>query len=269
MRTVTIVVISEHGERAFEVTSVHDQQPVQTFGPDRPNEPFRDPIRLRYLNRRANDPGALGVKHRVEAAGECPIVIANQETNRIPALSEHPRDLPRLLCHPLPVGLRGAARQMHAPAGDLDEEQWQTDRSTTPPSTSEEPLFYADRIEFSNRGAARTSSNPPCLRSMHGAFEILASLRQSAPSIERATVSTSIMIAATVKRVAEFAALYSCCGHRTVSCRSSAIRSQSGGRGRTMSKGAMNTCGHFIMEESPEETLHESRRSLRRTLDEN
>jgi hypothetical protein len=34
-----------------------------------------------------------------------PIVIAKQETNRIPALSEPPRDLPRLLCHPLPVGL--------------------------------------------------------------------------------------------------------------------------------------------------------------------
>src|SRR5437868_2794055 len=105
VRSIAVVTINEHRERAFEVTSVHHQQPVQTFGPDGANEPFRDPIRLRDLNRRANDSGALGLKHRIEAVGEFAIVIVNQETNRVRALSDRPRDLPRLLRHPLPVGL--------------------------------------------------------------------------------------------------------------------------------------------------------------------
>jgi hypothetical protein len=58
VRSIAVVMINEHGDRALEMTHVHDQQPVQTFGPDGPNEPFRQCIGLGYLNRRANDSGA-------------------------------------------------------------------------------------------------------------------------------------------------------------------------------------------------------------------
>src|SRR2546427_9484730 len=103
------------------MTAVHDQQPVQTLGPYRPNEPFRDPIRLRCLNRRTNDSGALRLKHWVEAVRELAIVIANQKTNWGRALSERPCDLPRLLCDPFAIGMCCTAGQVHTPAGDLDE----------------------------------------------------------------------------------------------------------------------------------------------------
>ena len=57
-------------------------------------------IRLRHLNRRAEDSDALRLKHRVEPAGEFGIVIANQKTNRLRTLFQRPRDLPGLLRDP-------------------------------------------------------------------------------------------------------------------------------------------------------------------------
>jgi hypothetical protein len=85
------------------MTGVDDQQPIQTLGPSGPNEPFRNPIGLRDLNRRANNSDALGLKHRVEAAAKLAIMIANQETNRLRALTEGPRNLPSPLRDPVVV----------------------------------------------------------------------------------------------------------------------------------------------------------------------
>ena len=90
-------MINEHGQRALQLACAQDQEPIQTFGPNSPHEPFRDPIRLRRLNRRSNDTHVLGLEHRVKAACELAIAIANQKPNRLLPLKESPRDLPRLL----------------------------------------------------------------------------------------------------------------------------------------------------------------------------
>jgi hypothetical protein len=103
-------MVDEHGGRALEMTRVHDQQQVETLRSDSANEPFGDPIRFRYLNRRAKDSGALGLKHSVKAAREFAIVIAKQKANGLRALSQGPRHLPRLLGDPVPVGMGLAAR---------------------------------------------------------------------------------------------------------------------------------------------------------------
>ena len=65
----------------------------------------------------------LSLEDRIEAARELAIVIANQEANRPFALGELPRQLSRLLSHPLPVGMRRAAGKVHTAAPDFDEEQ--------------------------------------------------------------------------------------------------------------------------------------------------
>src|ERR1700730_16330582 len=50
-------------------------------------------------------------------------MVANQESDWVSTLGERPRDVPRLLRHPVAVGIRRAAGQVHATAGDFDEEQ--------------------------------------------------------------------------------------------------------------------------------------------------
>jgi hypothetical protein len=114
VRSAAVVVFDEHLERVLKMPRVQDQQPVQTFGPNSPHEPFRDPIRLRRLNRRPDHTHVLGLEHRVKAAGELAIAIANQKPNRLLPLGESPRDLPRLLRDPRIVGMCRAAGQVDA-----------------------------------------------------------------------------------------------------------------------------------------------------------
>src|SRR5262245_23904786 len=56
-------MIDEDGQHALEMPRVQNQEPVQTLRPSRPHEAFRDPIRLRRLDRRPNNPRALGLKN--------------------------------------------------------------------------------------------------------------------------------------------------------------------------------------------------------------
>src|SRR5262249_27795113 len=79
VRPPTVVVITEHGERERQMAFIQDQQPVQTLGSSGPDEPFSDSIRLRHLNRRANDSGPLTFKHRIEAGRKLAVVIADQK----------------------------------------------------------------------------------------------------------------------------------------------------------------------------------------------
>jgi hypothetical protein len=75
-------MIDEHLDRAFKMLRVHDQQPVQTFGPNGSHEPFRDPVRLRRLKRRPNHTYVVGLEHGVKAAREFGIAITDQKSNR-------------------------------------------------------------------------------------------------------------------------------------------------------------------------------------------
>jgi hypothetical protein len=118
----SIVMIDKYSERSHEVPCVQNQQPVQAFRPNRPNEPLRDPIRLRDLNRRTNNARALRLKDDIETARELSIMVANQESDWVSTLGERPCDMPRLR-HPFAVGMRRAAGQVHATTGDFDEEQ--------------------------------------------------------------------------------------------------------------------------------------------------
>ena len=45
MRAVTIVIVNKHLKDALKMLAVRDQQPVQTFGPNRSDEAFRHGVR--------------------------------------------------------------------------------------------------------------------------------------------------------------------------------------------------------------------------------
>jgi len=123
MRPPAVVMINEHGERALQVPSVQDQEPIQAFGSSRADEPLCDRIRLGCLNRRPNDSDVFSLEYRIEPTRELAIAIADQKTNRVGPFGDRPRHLPRLLRDPFAVGVSRAPGQMDAAAGDLDEEQ--------------------------------------------------------------------------------------------------------------------------------------------------
>lgn len=82
---MSVVMINEHRQDPFQVTRVEDQHPIEALGTHGSHQSFRDPVRLRCLDRCPHGPNASAVKHVIEAPRECAIAIPNQETNRLGA----------------------------------------------------------------------------------------------------------------------------------------------------------------------------------------
>jgi hypothetical protein len=116
-------VIEIHGQGPFEMRGIENEQPGETLGPDRSDEPFRDPIGVRHLNWRANDSSPLCLEDRIEAVRKLAVVIANQKAYWLFTFGERPCDLSGPLRHPLAIGMRRAAGEVHAAAADFDEEE--------------------------------------------------------------------------------------------------------------------------------------------------
>ena len=124
MRPMAVVMINVDGQDTCKVAGTQNEQPIEALGTDRPNESFCDGVRLRRLNRRANDTNAGALEYVVEATREFVIAIPNQPTNRFGALGEEPGHLPCMLRHPLLVRMGRAAGEVHPPTADFDEEQY-------------------------------------------------------------------------------------------------------------------------------------------------
>jgi hypothetical protein len=124
MRTPTIVVIDEHGERVLQMPCAQNQEPIQAFGSNGSDEPLCDPIGFRRLNRRPYDSDVFGLEDGIEAVRELAIVIADQKTDWFLTFGERPGHVPRLLHDPFGVGVSRASGKMDTTAGDLDEEQY-------------------------------------------------------------------------------------------------------------------------------------------------
>ena len=75
---MAIVMINVDGQDTFKVPRTEHEEPIEALCTDRPNESFRDRVRLRRLNRRANDTNACAPKYVVKAARELVIAIPNQ-----------------------------------------------------------------------------------------------------------------------------------------------------------------------------------------------
>jgi hypothetical protein len=84
VRPMLVVMINVHSQGALEVTRTQNEQPIETLGTDRPNESFGDRVRLRRLNRRANDTNAGTPKYVVKAAREFAIAIPESAGEPVP-----------------------------------------------------------------------------------------------------------------------------------------------------------------------------------------
>lgn len=82
MRSMDVVMMDINGQRALKMLGAHNQQPVQALGTNRPNNAFRESVRLRSSNQRPYDSGALRLEHCIKAVGELVIGIANEKPNR-------------------------------------------------------------------------------------------------------------------------------------------------------------------------------------------
>jgi hypothetical protein len=94
VRTVAVVV-DEDAEHAFEMLTVEDKEPVETFRADDTDASLGDRVRLRRTHRRAHDLDPLASEDRVKVAPELAVAIADQEPQRCRALGKRPGELAR------------------------------------------------------------------------------------------------------------------------------------------------------------------------------
>ena len=104
--------------------SVDDEDPIQTLGPDRPNEPLRISISPWSTPRSSNDLDTLGLEDLVEHGAESLISVVNEESQwrrpRLSSLGEVSGDLGA----PAKIGgLTRAAADDDSTGVDIDEEE--------------------------------------------------------------------------------------------------------------------------------------------------
>ena len=85
---------------ALEMTSVEDQQPVETLRTDRSDEAFRDRVRLGRPDGCFHDPNLFAAEHFVERAGVLAVSVADQEAGSLKQPGE--AQIPGLLGDPKP-----------------------------------------------------------------------------------------------------------------------------------------------------------------------
>jgi len=101
---------------------VQDKQPVETLRTNRAHEALRHAVRLRSPERRTNNLAPNPAKYFVETVRELLVPVANQIAEAF-WVAQAPCQLAGLLGHPLRARRRRAAREMHAPAAQFDEEE--------------------------------------------------------------------------------------------------------------------------------------------------
>ena len=75
VRAMLVVMTDVDPEDAFEVPSVHDKNPVETFATYRPDPPFDEGVRARCAYGCADRPDAVGAEHFVEGRRELAVAV--------------------------------------------------------------------------------------------------------------------------------------------------------------------------------------------------
>src|SRR5262249_37093344 len=150
-------------QRAFQMSAVQDQKPIQALCSGGSDEPLCDSIRLWHLNQRPHDSNALRLEDGIEAAAELAVPIPYEKANAFCPVGDGLGHLPRPLCDPAGVGVSRASRQMDATAGDLDENstytRWSQTVSTVKKATAM-VLFACARLKSRQDGCASPISCP-------------------------------------------------------------------------------------------------------------
>jgi hypothetical protein len=96
-----VVVTDVDRKDPFEVSAVHDKEPVEALAADGADPPFDERVRAGCPHGCADRPDALGAEHLVERRRELAVAVMDQEPDRLHAVDERLDDVACLLCRPL------------------------------------------------------------------------------------------------------------------------------------------------------------------------
>jgi len=123
MRAMGVVVRDVDPKGLLEVASADDQQPVQALGADGLHPTLGVRVRLGRFHRGHEHLAALRPEHRIEAAAERGVSVAQDEAYLPTSLAKHQQQVAGLLGDPGTVGVGGHPGQVDPAGVEFDEEQ--------------------------------------------------------------------------------------------------------------------------------------------------
>jgi len=105
------------------VSLVDDQEAVEEFAADCPDEALGDRICPWCPHRRLDDADVDGGEHGVERGGELGVAIADEEPETTPGVVEIHGEVAGLLGQPGTGGMGGDTQDVYPPGGVLDDEE--------------------------------------------------------------------------------------------------------------------------------------------------
>src|SRR5215207_5960724 len=115
-----VVMPAVDAEDVLEVAAAEDEDPVEAVGAERSYPAFGGGVR--GLDRRPDNPDALGAEHVVEGVGEFRVAVVHEELEGVLIAELHDK-VARLLCDPASVGLRAGGDVLDPSRRERDEEQ--------------------------------------------------------------------------------------------------------------------------------------------------
>ena len=119
VRSVGVEVRHIFAQHDVEVARSADQQMVEAFPAQCPDEAFRDRVRPRCPDRSADDADVGAGEHGVERGGELAVPVADQELELLGAIAELHQQVAGLLRDPVPGRVGGYAAEVHPAAAVL------------------------------------------------------------------------------------------------------------------------------------------------------
>jgi hypothetical protein len=119
VRAAGVVVLQVLGQHLAQVVLADDQQPVEDFAPQGPDDPFPDSVRFGCLRRAGQNPNARPQEDGVEAGGELAGAVPDQEPDWSRPCAEVDQEVARCLCRPRAVLWGSITRSRRVDRRDL------------------------------------------------------------------------------------------------------------------------------------------------------
>jgi hypothetical protein len=120
VRVVEVLVLAQH---AHQMPLIPYQGPVQQLTPAAAGPAFHDRIYPRHPDRRADNPDARSLEHRVECRGEAGGPVVQDELCPSPGVFQVHEQIPGLLYHPRLDRMLGGSEDPDAAGAVLDDGQ--------------------------------------------------------------------------------------------------------------------------------------------------
>ncbi len=121
VRPVGVVVIDVFGEDVAEMSSAGDKDAVGALAPRAGDPPLADRVHSRRLDRRADNPDAHSLEHRVECRSEAGVPVMQDELCPRPGVFQIHQEVPGLLYYPRLDRVLGGAEDPDPAGAVLDD----------------------------------------------------------------------------------------------------------------------------------------------------